>query len=424
MPSSDESQPLSPPLNERDRLSVDALADAGFDVARVGGPRNPAVTLLGLLDRSGGPGGGGPALLSSSQEADRRAAGTLIDVTIARVMRDRSTRAVAGKLGDDALGPTLSAADAGAIDELIESGWSASPTSADARGVRAASLLALIGAAPAHDASASLVDATLGRVQRSVDRDRNTMKLSPVEPRFGESRGFSFRLADLGAIAAILVLGVIVLSPMLAGVRERSRELACTGNLQRAAGGFDQYARDQDGRLPATAQASLFDGSWWDVGQERRSHSANLFELARRQYATLTDLSCAGNRHAVTGQVTDPAQRDWRQPEDVSYSYQLFQGQPPRLMTQARMVVLTDRSPVVERSRRGERPDPAAPSSNHEGRGQNVLLNDGAVMFLFTPFLPGTKDNIWLPRQLNDERRPKLEGIEAPADEQDAFVGP
>lgn len=423
MPSSDDSQLFSPPLNERDRLSVDALADAGFDVARVGGPRNPAARLLDLLDRTGAS--GGPALLSSSQEADRRAAGTLIDVTIARVMRDRSSRVVAGRLGDEPLGPMLSAADAGAIDDLIESGWSASPTAAaDARGVRAASLLALIGAAPSQDTSASLVDATLGRVQRSVDRDHNTMKLSPVEPRFGESRGFSFRLADLGAIAAILVLGVIVLSPMLAGVRERSRELACTGSLQRAGEGFDQYARDHDGRLPATAQASLFDGSWWDVGQERRSHSANLFELARRQYTTLTDLSCAGNRHAVTGQVTDPEQRDWRQPEDVSYSYQLFQGQPPRLTTQARMVVLTDRSPVVERSRRGESPDPAAPSTNHDGHGQNVLLNDGAVMFLFTPFLPGTKDNIWLPRQLNDERRPKLEGKEAPADEQDVFVGP
>lgn len=241
------SQPASP-LDPRDSAAVDALAESAFAPSS----ETPAARLVALL---GVAPGDGPAFLSSSDDADRRAASTLVDVTMARILRDRAGRragAVAGALGDVAVGPALSVADDHAIEELVESGWSAARVSSDPRAERAAALLALLSHDPASS-SDSLAVSTLDRIQRAIDGSDRRLRLEPAAERANTRRGLSFRLADLGAIAAVIAVSAAVLWPLAAGFRERTRELASGGAGLAAA---PQYPRSS----LAPTQAALLGG--------------------------------------------------------------------------------------------------------------------------------------------------------------------
>jgi hypothetical protein len=161
---------------------------------------------------------------------------------------------------------------------------------------------------------------------------------------------------------------------------------------------------------------------WWNVGDPAQSHSANLFTLIVTGYATLSDLACAGNPVAPVNLDTT-GMRDWRRPNEVSYSYQLFSTRTPKWTSAVRTVVLTDRSPAIDRVRRGEAVDASERSHNHRGLGQNVLFNDGSVEWLTSPSLPGG-DNLWTPRGWAARNSGTLAPSDRPIDETDAFVGP
>lgn len=357
----------------------------------------------------------------TSARAEKETRSTLIDVTFARVLR-AERRELAGRIVGAAQRPTLTGDSAQTLDALLSSpGMKANQ--ADERSARAAAVCALLEAgidAPTPEERTELIASTLGRIQREVESGRDRYRLAPVSPSqyAATSRG-GIRLADLVSIAAMFLIATAIAWPLLLSVREQAREAHCASNMGRAALGFTTYAADHRGSLPR-AEASILGGSWWDVGQESRSHSANLYTLARQSYASLSDLSCPGNPNAPTFQV-DPDAKDWRSPEEVSFSYQLFSGRPPLWGQGPRLVVLTDRSPVVERSRKGERFDPEASSRNHSGHGQNILFGDGSVRLYFRPVLENG-DNVWLPAKRLEADL--LTGREQPVSESDAFVGP
>jgi hypothetical protein len=135
-------------------------------------------------------------------------------------------------------------------------------------------------------------------------------------------------------------------------------------------------------------------------------------------------LTCPGNS-AGNPTLDLATHTDWRSPDEVSYSYQLppAPGAPLVWSGRIRMIVLSDRSPVVERARAGESFDPMASSTMHKGRGQNVLVSDGSAHLLVSPELPNG-DNIWLPRSQERLAHPSLRGMERPDGADDAFVGP
>jgi hypothetical protein len=97
--------------------------------------------------------------------------------------------------------------------------------------------------------------------------------------------------------------------------------------------------------------------------------------------------------------------------------------------TDARVVILTDRSPVVLRAARGQAVNPWENSPNHGRHGQKVMFSDGSAAWYTTPELDN-RDNIWLPLPLERAigqvtgREVRLEGNEFPASARDAFVGP
>lgn len=391
------------PLGADDAAALDALVEAGLDPSGVGASiRERARHIAGLL-----------ALLEMPGAAGAARDDLLVNVTMARILRSRDLagRVPAGR----ALSP-LDPEGSTHLDALVESGWSATD---DGSG-RVAGLLGLLDEPDGAGAAPDLVDRTLAHVQDHLDHEGKRFRLPAPEERL-ERRGRGLSLADVGGIAALILVGFAIVWPMLIGMREASRISGCTSHLHDAARGFTHFAANHDGRLPAATAG--FTGPIWNVGDPDRSHSANLFKLVRDGYTDMGDLACPGNPEAPTWHA-DAHAADWRSPEEVSFSYQVFDPRlPPRWQSMNRLVVLADRSPVIDRARRGELFDPLAPSHNHTGRGQNVLFSDASVSFIGRPLL-ADGDNIWLPEPVARSANPRLTGTERPAHAQDAFVAP
>lgn len=436
---------LTPPVLE----ALDALAQAGWRIEAVAWPQREAarrvLSLLSALEL-------GPA--AGSEELDDRVRAALTRVASSRslllgVGHDAgSDAAPAGWLAesDELTGP-----DQDALEALVASGYQPERTSAAVR-PRAAALARLLsaietplgdpaktgpagsvgpeGAGGAEADREARVRATMARVQTAVRSQEDRLKLdTTVTP------GRSWRLGNLVAAAAVLAIGGIVLSPVLAGWRAESRRVACLDNMAAAGLAFGQYAGDFRSALPM-ASASLAGTPWWFVGQgPERSNSANLFTLASSQYTTLDRLACPGNAAALRGKAA-PMDHDWASLEQVSYSYQnLFARERRRWEDTrpcgSRVEIMLDRSPVILRNRRGEWADPMENSPNHAGRGQTALQNDGSAVWMATP-VTADGDNVWLPRAVEEILRQlqttgrvdPLKGIEEPACAEDTFAAP
>jgi len=389
-------------LSADDMGAIDALMEPGLGATDLpeGERARRLVKLLGLLDAPVG------------EDAE-----TLIDVTLARVIRDRERAAE----------PMLIPDDEEALDAWIGAGYRdtrVAPSLKDR--ARAHERLAQMATSvPAETGAEALVEVTLGRVQAMIDAQDERMR---YETHRG--RGRRLRMADVVSVAAVLLIGFSVVWPIFASVRQRGQVTACLGNFGNTSMAMGAYANANRDQLPL-ATASLGGGAWWDVDPKKpQSNSANLFTLTTAKFADLESLACPGNEHAPTA-MWDEHARDWRSLEEISYSYQVMYGpERPSWTGSNRMIILTDRSPVIMRAYRREKIYPTANSTNHGGKGQHMLRTDGSASWATTP-VTEDGDNIWLPRalevlikQVQNRDEIGLEGTETPASAQDVFVGP
>ncbi len=402
-----DDQPTGP---ERLSAAVDRFVESGFAAADDSPEQSTLAALFSMLDL---------------EPAEPESRGLLINVTIARISRQRDDAALLASIGPDEDHAALTGPSTVAIDAILTN---ENPERLNKEhGARAERLLSSLDLEPgvSVEERESLVGRTLSTIQTDIDRDDTRFRmeavreLQRVRPRIS--------LSDLTTVAAVLLIAGAIFWPMVAGLREASHQQLCAADLSAAGVAFAMYANDHDDRLPArnlpTATPRTQRAQWWNVGESSASHSSNLFELVRNGYTSLSQLSCPGNEHAPVEFISEH-QSDWSAPEEVSYSYQLFAGTPPRLNETRNAVVLTDKSPIIPRARAGELFNPEARSLNHLGRGQNVLMSDLHVVFTDEPYRPGTRDNFWLPRQLEVGIALPLTGYELPADRVDAFVGP
>jgi len=386
-------------LSDADQRALDALLDAAFELESVPADLRERAervgTLMGLL------------------ETDAPS----VDLT-ARTMAHISAAAGRG-------GPALSENDRRAIDHLCQNNWDAARVAEDLRprarrAVRLLENLRVEGVT--HDDSADLADRTMDLIAIHSERAR----MSPVVDPLGDGRRRGFRLADLVSVAAMVLIGVAIFWPILGGMRQSMQMAACEQNLHNAGVGFGMHASDNAGLLPMNSASLLRSApgraTWWNVGAPERSHSANLYQLVEGGFTLLEDLACPGNHDApITPREGD---HDWRSADEVSYSYQLFGGrQRPRLSDRTLTVVLTDKSPVIDRARRGERVYAQERSHNHGGSGQHALFASGSVAWLTDP-VTETGDNLWLPAELSGVEGARLNGTELPVRPGDVFVGP
>lgn len=390
-------------LSEADGAALDALMEAGLRATPGGDPR--AARVAALLDLLGTPVPG---------EADR---GARVSVVAIRARRAALAEA-------DAEGAGLLPDDAAALDCWMDGG--PAPDHLRERVGRQADLAALVraGPAPGLDARTALIERTLRAAEEAERARAGRMKLQDAPAPSGSR----FRLADLVSIAATLLIVASVAIPAMQGVTRYREQAACLSNMQVAARAFGSYAGSNADMLPM-ANAG-FGGSWMEVGNPKRSNSANLYTLPRERFMRLDDLACPTNHQAPRG-TPEPGSMDWRSMDEISYSYRIMTDGGLRMSvavpSTTRVVVMADRSPVTLRAARNQVIFPEANTPNHDARGQHVLRLDGSAEWAKSPVIEG--DNIWLPQQLETLIRQVraelgIKGDELPASATDAFVGP
>ncbi len=453
-PSSAQGQPPEHArLSEADARVMDALVEAGFEVGPLPGAdqarASVATRLMGTL-------GQGPALDASGAGVERLLSAIRLAIRHNPRMGAADTRSTplpaTGWVADDG---ALSEADAEALQALVSNDYETRrvPGPLRARAEHQAALLALLGPTPTDARAASDAHADADQpiefrrealIRRTMDavqsREQSAARLVVEVPRTIRPR---FRLADLVSIAAVLLLGGILLGPVITGYRQQSQRAACASNMATAGLAFGQYSGDFRESLPM-ASASLAGSPWWNVGRAPdQSNSANLYTLARTGYVqSLEPLACPGCENAPRGKPL-AGTWDWTSIEQVSLSFQnLFAQQRPRWTQPGRMVMLADRSPITLSSLKREAQNPFANSPNHKGEGQWVLHNDGAACWSKSPMVTcgaatqgATPDNIWLPREIEFKMAAEdlarqigkpvlLIGIEQPGTPSDIFLGP
>ena len=322
----------------------------------------------------------------------------------------------------------ISPADGRAVDTLLTSLVGGVPDVAGGgtseRSEKVSRVMSLIGSCPTAPPLDDLVERTMARVRDSQQRQRfaqqiEAMSAPPVR---------AYWLRELMTVAAVILIGVSLIWPVLDRVRVDARRVACANNLALAGSGFSRYAADNNNTLPRGQVKP--GGVWWNVGQSGSSdgntpsNSAHLYILVQQHYVDAHTLRCPDNPWACNHM--DPSMHDWPSAPAVSYSYQnQYTKKPTRLDTMTEMAILADKNPMFTARSGGEAGlaynselDPSSPTIFHQRRGQNILTTSGRVMWSTKPIGPNG-DNIWLIRGVKDYR-----GVETPSESDDSFLVP
>ncbi len=287
----------------------------------------------------------------------------------------------------------LCAEDCEVLDALVECGFDVS-TFEGTRRIRAERIVAHLSLMHRYPVDPVDEEKLIGAAMRRIDQF-GPSKRPPVivgapnddnRPRWFIG-GFNWQ-SSLTAAAAILIL-VSITVPMLANVRRTAVQKACLAGIGHVALGLSNYANAYGDSLPVH-MASAPGGNWLDS----RANSSNLFQLAKAGFVTFDDLACPGNPDAQPAGIL-AGMDNWPSPESTSFSYQnVLTGQRPQWNTSPAMVILADKSPLVEAARNRRQMSVDALSPSHR-RGQNALLSDGSGLWLNSAQFG--KDNIWVP---------------------------
>jgi len=325
----------------------------------------------------------------------------------------------------------LCEADQRALDALVECAFDveALPGELTDRGERVMGVLGALDHLPEESTGDLLVPRTMQAVERARQDERFTAQLESLAmpPAAG-----GLALRELVTVAACFLLAIVLIGPMLAGARSTAQQIACQAALGRTGVGMAQYAAANFDAMP-TAPANLGD-PWWEVNTfnmdgTTRSNSAHYFVALRDGAIAPDDMTCPSRALNVSAEELKTMRQwmDWKEADQSSYSYQnRFTTERGELNGGPTIAVFADKNPLfkegavnrdawmwAETPRRVQRN-----SYNHQGRGQNVLMSNGTVMWIETPRLD-SGDNIY---HAGDDGFDYYTGTEPPADERDSFL--
>jgi hypothetical protein len=216
-------------------------------------------------------------------------------------------------------------------------------------------------------------------------------------------------------------------------MRYQAWRTQCQAQLAEIGQGISSYAADHEGKLPAVAMAA--GAPWWKVGDpgpQNVSNTRHIWLLVKGDYVGPNDFQCPGvdneNLPPVTAEQIQRL-RDFPNRKYISYSVRLIcSGQPNSVSTLGRKVMISDMNPLFE----SLPTDFGAPlriqlndrlmklnSSNHQGRGQNILFTDGSVQFVNTRRIGVANDDIFTLRGTQ-----LYQGCEVPTCDTDDFLAP
>lgn len=276
----------------------------------------------------------------------------------------------------------------------------------------------LDAARTSHDPPAGLAARTLAFIdghlvrpaaaEESAERGRMSARPEPFERRG------RFRWQDVLAACALTLSGVLLLVPAIDSSRSHARLLTCQDNLRHLGGGLGEYSQLNAGLFPPIPSS----GNMAVAGAYApQLLNAGLIDGPQR-------IVCPSSSLAEEGQLKSiPTLAQIKQTKDGkrllilhrlmggSYGYHLghVEGgelQPTKNQNRTHFAMMSDA------------PNPDSPrhaTLNHDGKGQNVLYEDGHVQFIRTSQLHRLEEDFFS----NDDGR-----VEAGKHENDAVVAP
>jgi len=283
----------------------------------------------------------------------------------------------------------------------------------------------------------ALVEATIWRVNNTVRSSQLYLQQSLADEQTREvyaKSWFRLNLGKIAAMAAVILIVVVATSwfVLLGSVRQKSWQQHCQLQSSQIFEGFSQYSSDHDGKLPAVAAEA--GTPWWKVGYqggENHSNTRPMWLLAKLNYSKPADFVCpgaSGDKALQLSTLQVQNYNDFPSREHVTYSFRIscHTAESSRLI--CRKVLMADLSPLFENL-----PDDysksfklrlnkvllTANSINHKRRGQNILFGDGRVEFVKTRHTNLLEDDIFTLRDTDI-----YQGHEVPSSETDFFLAP
>jgi prepilin-type processing-associated H-X9-DG protein len=279
-----------------------------------------------------------------------------------------------------------------------------------------------------------LVERTISYVNEHVDSSQHQLQqLLEAEQtkKVPIKIGFWSNLTETAAIAASIMLIVGILVPTMGLARQKYWQKKCAVQLGNFFQGLNNYISDHDGRQPSVETAA--GAPWWKVGyqgQENQSNTRKVYLLVLNNYISPGEFICPSNKVSRNLQIESSKVRTYRDFPDrryVTYSFQINCNKTQSGKLQCRKPIMADLNPLFEKlptydSQFRVRLDKrllTINSSNHNGRGQNVLFGDGRVEFQKTRYTGITQDDIFTLQDTDIYR-----GVEVPSCETDFFLAP
>lgn len=278
---------------------------------------------------------------------------------------------------------TLSPEDASTVDRLLEDGLDPErleTLSGDerTRGEAVLSLLGKLDQYPVEDASEDLVSATLARVARAEDEQGDRMRLDPASQDSTRLQGRRWRLPDLFATAAMLLLAVGIIWPIANSMSTHRMVALDQANFMELNASLGTFSSSNNGSTPMEAAASLLPDPLDWLGGHAGMHNAAIQKTFGADAQENDFYMPEGHRarDAYSFQV-------WSPDLDLSHSEQPIAANTNPLPA----LIAADRSTQLTIS------EAIRNSASHRGSGQNVLFGDGSVRLVRVSELEGNR--IW-----------------------------
>lgn len=288
----------------------------------------------------------------------------------------------------------------------------------------------------------SASDVSQSRLHQLLEKEQKSYSSPSKEPQHQPQLSVSSRksnflrpLFEILAAAASIALVAGILFPSLGLARSKYRQVACQNNMRLLGAGFASFADDYNGNFP---EAKVKAGDpWWkigDQGQESQSNTRYPFMLVKLDYVDGKVFVCNGNRNAqpVSKGPSVAQMYDFPSRNHVSYSFTLFCDKNADTFKRSRKIIASDLNPVFEKipcqqsiyQKMNEFEKvllneqlKQKMSTNHSGRGQNILYCDGSVEFVKKRVIDG--DDIFTVHGVD-----AYTGREIPAGDNDIFLAP